>query len=135
MITTLMNNNVKPWCVCSRWITKTIVGSIYFWKWIICLQIDECYFIMFLFIQLNWWLKPSINLVLLSLTAIENDLFVSVLFVICLRRFSILLLLLLLHTFITLYCHPTCLAKLEWIWSARKCTISNRPQLLIEWRT
>ena len=36
----------------------------------------------------------------------------------------------LLHTFITRYCHPSCLATLEWIWSARQCTISNLPTVI-----
>ena len=58
VITTLRNNNVKPWRVCTRWITKIIVGSIYIWKWVIRLQIDERYFIILLFNQLNGWFKP-----------------------------------------------------------------------------
>ena len=61
MITNLRNNNVKPWCNCTRWITKIIVGSMYSWKWAIRLQIDERYFIIFLFIQLNWWLKRCLE--------------------------------------------------------------------------
>ena len=47
------------------------------------------YFILFLFIQLSSWiggLNHVLNLVLLLLTTIENYIFGSVLFTICLRR-------------------------------------------------
>ena len=43
----------------------------------------------------------------------------------------IILLLLLLHTFIMRYCHPSCLATVEWIWSVRQCTISNLPTVIV----
>ena len=58
VITTFRNNNVNSWCVCTRWISKTIVGSIYIWKCVIRLQNDERYFKIFHSIQLNWWLEP-----------------------------------------------------------------------------
>ena len=41
------------------------------------------------------------------------------------------LLLLLLLVFITRYLHPSCLATLEWIWSARQCTSNNLPTVII----
>ena len=41
------------------------------------------------------------------------------------------LLLLLLLVFITRYLHPSCLATLEWIWSARQSTINNLPTVII----
>ena len=44
---------------------------------------------------------------------------------------QLLLLLLLLHIFITRYRHPSCLATLEWIWRARQCTINNLPTVII----
>ena len=91
VITTLRNNNVKPWCVCTRWITKTIVGSMYIWKWVICVQIDECYFIISLFIQLNRWFKPCFeSSFIIAHYNWKRSLWFCNIFSICLRRFSIL---------------------------------------------
>ena len=72
VITTFKNNNVKPWCVCTRWITKTIVGSIYIWKWLIRLQIEKRYFIIFLFFSWIGGLNHVLNLVLLSLIQLKT---------------------------------------------------------------